>query len=98
MPWGLKYHINYLDQETILFRKFNFRQKPEQFLNYLATGKAKRVQLSEIVYAGKYRFFFFKISMAQKTKNLSVRYKQVKSNNMDKSKECSCLIGPVFSI
>lgn len=50
---GLKYLINHLGQETILFRKFNLKQKPEHFLNDLTTGK-KAVQLSKSVYAEKH--------------------------------------------
>ena len=43
MLWELKYLINHPDQETILFRKFNLKQKKtEQFLNYLTTGKKKQ--------------------------------------------------------
>lgn len=97
MLLGLKYLINHLGQETILFEKFSLKEKPKQALNYLTTGKKKAVQLSKSVYAGKHKFSFFKINMAQEAKNLSVSYKQMKSNNSDKTKECSCLFGPVFS-
>jgi len=38
-----------------MFRKFNLKQKPEEFLNYLTTGKKKGVQLSKSVYARNQR-------------------------------------------
>lgn len=41
MLWGLKYLINHLGQETILFRKFNLKQKPKTFWITWPQGRRK---------------------------------------------------------
>jgi len=82
MLWELKYLINHPDQETILFRKFNLKQKKtEQFLNYLTTGKKKQFNYLKMYMKGNTFFLTLVWLRKQRTwvSDIGSNFENVKS-------------------